>query len=111
MPVESKLPIRVEYAEDFPTYTVDGVVGGLDPKNGRIVFFADEPQLIFNDDNEVVATKITRTYLLNLRMCPDTFCAIARWMNGHADYYENWCREQEENKTIQKELTPSGDEF
>ena len=56
--------------------------GGLDPKEGRMIFFLDTPNPITDVDKEAIKMKhVERDYILDVRMSPATYVSIDEWMN------------------------------
>lgn len=77
---------------DFKSIYVSGVFGGLDPNEGRMLFFLDhlEPKTM----NEPVpgaqkVEKIVRELLIEVHMSPTQFKSIVLWMNEHIKRYED----------------------
>lgn len=83
--------VRLVQPEDLPVLNVDGLFGGLDPTMGRLLLYADRPEVKMHDNGSMSSTAIVRTLLAELRMSPDTFIGVARWMGTQADRYEAWC--------------------
>lgn len=83
--------VRLIQPEDLPVLSVDGLFGGLDPIMGRLLLYADRPEVEMHEDGSMSSTAIVRTLLAELRMSPETFIGVARWMEAQADRYEAWC--------------------
>lgn len=75
----------------MPVLSIDGAFGGLDPSKGRFLIYADRPEADVDENGSMVPVKVVRTILADIRMSPETFLSMARWMNAHADRFEAWC--------------------
>lgn len=83
---------------DFKVIFADGVAGDLNPERGLLTFFYDVPDLETNPQGIISINKLTRHLSIDIRLTPDKWTVIARWMMQHADYYEKWKDEQFKNK-------------
>jgi hypothetical protein len=75
---------------DFKVAYVDGVFGDLNPERGHLAFFYDVPELTTDPDGRMAATGVQRRVVIDLRMSPQRWVAMAHWMMEHADRYEDW---------------------
>ncbi|MDK2890178.1 MAG: hypothetical protein PWR21_810 [Methanoculleus sp.] len=75
---------------EFRVAYVDGVFGDLNPERGHLAFFYDVPELMTDPDGHMAATGVQRRIVIDLRMPPQRWVAMARWMMEHADLYEDW---------------------
>jgi hypothetical protein len=76
---------------DYKTIYTTGVFGGLDPNDGKIIFFIDH--LVPKTTDEPVPgaskiEKITREYLIEIHMTPTQFKGVAIWMGDNVKRYE-----------------------
>jgi hypothetical protein len=94
---------------NFAYVYVTGVFGGLDPNDGRMIFFLDrlEPETLNQPmpGNQVVK-KIVRESQVEIHMTPSQFKTIALWMNQNIQRYEELFGEipmglKEQKKTIE----------
>jgi len=76
---------------DYKYIYATGVFGGLDPNDGRMIFYLDrvEPETV----NEPVPgalklKKIVRELQVEVHMTPTQFKSIAQWMMRHVENYE-----------------------
>ena len=69
---------------DFKVAYVDGVFGDLNPERGRLAFFYDVPELTTDPDGHMAATGIQRRVVIDLRMSPQRWVAMAHWVMGDA---------------------------
>jgi hypothetical protein len=68
-----------------------GVFGGLDPNDGRMIFYLDrlEPETLNQPTpGAQVVKKILRESQVEVHMSPTQFKSIALWMNSHIQRYE-----------------------
>lgn len=96
---EKKRYRRVVVSPDFedtksPDYRYvycTGVFGGLDPNDGRIIFFLDrlEPETVkepFPGSSKV--KKVIRELQVEVHVSPSQFKSIAIWMGNHVKRFE-----------------------
>lgn len=83
---------------DFKVIFVDGVAGELNPDCGTLTFFYDQPDLETNPQGVMSVEKLIRHLAIDIKLSPEKWVLIARWMAKHADYYEKWRNEQHKNK-------------
>ena len=80
-----------EKSPDYKYVYSTGVFGGLDPNDGRIIFFLDrgEPETM-NDTKPgaMKLKKITRELQVEVHMTPTQFKAVAGWMAEQIRRYE-----------------------
>jgi hypothetical protein len=76
---------------NFAYIFVTGVFGGLDPNDGRMIFYLDrlEPETLNqpNPGNQVIK-KVVRESQVEVHMSPSQFKTIAIWMSNHVQKYE-----------------------
>lgn len=93
-------------APDFKVSFVDGVVGGLSPACGRMVFFMELPEMemgrmVQGVGPEMIVRKVKRQFLVDARMSPETYKQIAQWMMRNVEEYEKLSQSgQTENKPM-----------
>lgn len=79
---------RIEITEspDFKAVYVSGVFGGLDPNDGRIIFFLDriKPKMKKGRKGVMVLDKVNRELQVEVRMSPNQFMSVTKWMHEHA---------------------------
>ena len=75
---------------DFKVAYVDGVFGDLNPERGHLTFFYDVPELTTDPDGRMAVMGVQRRVVIDLRMSPQRWVAMAHWMMEHADRYEDW---------------------
>jgi len=71
---------------EYKVFHVNGVFGGADPSEGRIIFYIDHLELKMKEDGhpgEMETDKIVRELLVEVRMSPIEFKAIHDWMETH----------------------------
>ena len=99
-----RLPIRIVQPADLPVLNVDGILGGLDPSQARMLLYADRPEMTIAADGSMAPAAVVRTFLAELRMSPETFVSVARWMGTQAARYEAFSAEADDDETDQKPL-------
>jgi hypothetical protein len=82
-----KMPkIEITRGEGFKAVYASGVFGGLDPNDGRMIFFLDrlKPKMKSREKNIMALEKIERELQVEVHMSPNQFISMAKWMNEHA---------------------------
>jgi hypothetical protein len=80
---------------NFKVASADGAFGFLTPGGGRMAFYVDIPvnetgNIILGESKppELYTNKIRRVSLIDLRMSPETFKSIAKFMTDQVANYE-----------------------
>jgi len=105
---ESKIPpIEILKDQDYKVIHVNGVFGGLDPIEGRMIFYVDilEPEIDLDRSihGAMKVKKIIRKLLVDVRMSPVQFKSIAEWMQSHVKQFEKMQSALNEEKEEKKE--------
>jgi hypothetical protein len=85
--VKGKVPkIEITESNDFRAVYASGVFGGLDPNDGRMIFFLDriKPKMRSTKKNVMQLEKVNREMQVEVHMSPNQFVSVAKWMNEHA---------------------------
>jgi hypothetical protein len=89
----SKIPrIEVSTSSEFRVIHVNAFFGGLNPVEGRIIFYTDifEPEMKTGGKvGEMELNKVNRECEVDIRMSPADFVNLATWMNGHIKRVED----------------------
>jgi hypothetical protein len=83
---KAKVPlIEVTESRDYRVVYASGVFGGLDPNDGRMIFFLDrlKPK-VKRGKSTMELDRISRELQVEVHMSPNQFMSIAKWMNEHA---------------------------
>ncbi len=83
-------PIVVTESPGHRPVYASGVFGGLDPHDGRIVFFLDriKPKMKSEPKGAMTLEKIERELQVEVHMSPSQFASVAKWMMGHVQHFE-----------------------
>jgi hypothetical protein len=97
---------------DFRYVSASGVFGGLDPTDGRIIFFLDrlEPETTNEPTpGSQKIKKVNRELQVEVHMSPAAFKTTAAWMVNHIKTYESLFGEIETDlKSQRSKGTPAG---
>ncbi len=87
---ENKISFELVKDDNYRTIHVNGVFGGLDPVEGRIIFYIDEiePEMDESTPGKMKVKKVVRRLLIDIRMSPAQFKSIADWMQSHIKKFE-----------------------
>ena len=82
-----------------PIYA-SGVFGGLDPNDGRIIFFLDRirPKMKGKPSGGMELDGINRELQVEVHMTPPQFMSVAKWMSEHADRFREMARQRKAGK-------------
>ena len=74
---------------DFRAVYASGVFGGLDPNDGRMIFFLDriKPKMKSGKKNVMQLEKVNRELQVEVHMSPNQFLSVAKWMHEHAQKF------------------------
>jgi hypothetical protein len=81
-----RLPkVEITKGDGFRAVYASGVFGGLDPNDGRMIFFLDRLKPRMRRDKNVMAVeKVERELQVEVHMSPAQFISMSKWMNEHA---------------------------
>lgn len=102
--VEKDLPINVKKSEEFKTICLDGVYGGLNGLSGFIGIYSDEFEQEADENGIMRPISITRTIHTELRMNPEVWIGIARWMQDNAEALKKF-RQSQLDKLIKEKTS------
>ncbi len=82
--------IEISESKDYKAVYASGVFGGLDPHDGRIVFFLDRimPKIKTASKGAMELEKINRELQVEVHMSPSQFASVAKWMMDHVHLFE-----------------------
>lgn len=87
---KSKTPaIDITESPDYKAVYASGVFGGMDPNDSRLIFFLDriKPKIKKSRKTVMEIDKINRELQVEIRMSPNQFISVAKWMNEHAEKF------------------------
>jgi len=86
----SGTPVEITENPDYKVVYTSGVFGGLDPNDGRIIFFLDrlKPKMKTRKKGAMELEKINRELQVEVHMSPPQFMSIAKWMMDHAQRFQ-----------------------
>jgi len=89
---KSKKDVKMEITENpaFRAVYTSGVFGGLDPNDGRVIFFLDriKPAMKNKPRGAMGLGKINRELQVEVHMSPPQFISVAKWMMNHAQRFQ-----------------------
>ncbi len=86
-----KIPkIVVTESSGFKAVYASGVFGGLDPNDGRMIFFLDriKPKIKKASKAVMELDKVERELQVEVHMSPAQFVSVSKWMSGHAEKFQ-----------------------
>jgi len=90
-----EIQYETENDPNFRVVFIDGVLGAVNPIEGRIAFFVDIPvsetgNVVIGEPKppEIYTNKVKRMFLIDVRMSPETFKSVAKWMTDNVATYE-----------------------
>ena len=95
---KEELKFETERDSSFKEMYADGIMGDLNPERGSLTFFYDVPEIETDSKGSCKVKSLTRHLAFEIRVSPEKWIIIARWMAQHADFYERWKNEQFKNK-------------
>ncbi len=101
-PRKPKLPkIEITKSDGFRAVYASGVFGGLDPNDGRMIFFLDrlKPKMKVREKNIMSLEKVERELQVEVHMSPNQFISMAKWMNEHAQKFGKKMKTKKEGST------------
>ena len=89
--IKKKSPkFEITERSDYNVVYASGVFGGLDPNDGRIIFFLDRirPKMRKEPGGAMDLEKINRELQVEIHLPPPQFASVARWMMAHVERFE-----------------------
>jgi hypothetical protein len=85
-----RVPIEIIESPNYRPVYASGVFGGLDPHDGRIVFFLDRirPKMKSDPKGAMELDKVNRELQVEIHMSPSQFASVAKWMIEHVQQFE-----------------------
>ena len=82
---EDKVKVTITKSPDFRLVYANGVFGGLSLQEGRITFYADRliPKIAEDVPGGLRTGYVERELQVEVKMSPQQFLSISRWMQGH----------------------------
>jgi len=87
----SKIPdFEIEDGENFSVIYAMGCFGGLDPSDGRMIFYVDrlKTKPVRGQPGQEELDKVVRERQVEIHMSPATWKSIAKWMTERIEKYE-----------------------
>jgi hypothetical protein len=101
-------PIEMTESPAYRPVYASGVFGGLDPHDGRLIFFLDriKPGMKKSPHGAMELEKVCRELQVEIHMSPSQFASVARWMMGHVQGFEKRIKSKRKDKA-----EPSGTSY
>jgi hypothetical protein len=102
--------IEISEGQNYRAVYASGVFGGLDPHDGRIVFFLDRimPKMRSEPKGAMELEKINRELQVEVHMSPSQFASVAKWMTEHVHLFE---KRMKSGKKPEEEPETSGTSY
>lgn len=84
----SKIKVEVTKSPDFRLVYANGVFGSLTALEGRITFYADRLIPEITEDGGMKTSYVERELQVEVKMSPQQFLSISRWMRSHIERME-----------------------
>lgn len=105
MSTEAKrsIPVKITKRPEFTTLYASGIFGGLNPIEGRIVFYIDRPVPKMKETpiGAMEVSEVERELQVELHLSPATFIQMYEWMKSHIERLEK-------QGALVKEVKPEG---
>jgi hypothetical protein len=92
---EKDVKFEISESQGYRPVYASGVFGGLDPNDGRVIFFLDriKPGMRKEPKGAMALDKINRELQVEVHMSPPQFISVAKWMMDHAQRFEKKMKE------------------
>ncbi|MGA2785724.1 MAG: hypothetical protein ABSF09_13610 [Candidatus Bathyarchaeia archaeon] len=83
-------PVKVTKSADYKTVYATGIFGGINPLEGRIIFYLDRPMPKIKDApyGNMETSEIERELQVEVHMPTGLFLQMFEWMKNHVDRLE-----------------------
>jgi len=101
---QNKPKCELKKDPNYKSIYTTGAYGGLDIRDGHIIFYADQPEPEIDEKSgNMKVGKVVRNLIVDIRMTPDEFMSLANWMNHHVERYK---KNREKLKAMQEKDEP-----
>ncbi|MBN2330676.1 MAG: hypothetical protein JXC85_02575 [Candidatus Aenigmarchaeota archaeon] len=102
--------LEISQSQDYRAVYASGVFGGLDPHDGRIIFFLDRimPKIKSEPKGAMELEKINRELQVEVHMSPSQFASVAKWMTEHVRLFE---KRMKSGKKAKEETEATGTSY
>ena len=82
---EGKPEIKITKSPDFKMLYATGIFGGLNPLEGRMLFFVDRltPKIVDDAMGQMKTDFVEREFQVEVHMSPGVFIGTYKWMEDH----------------------------
>jgi hypothetical protein len=92
---EQGLKLEIVTDPEFRTVHIDGAIVTLNPNFGQLALTYDQPEFKISQNGDIYTDKIQKRVILDARLSPEAFRALACTMMEHVRQYDEWLKQQE----------------
>lgn len=91
---EQALKLEIVMDPEFKTVHIDGAIVMLNPNFGQLALAYDQPEFKVHPNGEIYTDKIQKRVVLDARLSPEAFRALAYTMMEHVQQYDEWLKQR-----------------
>lgn len=88
------LKLEIVMDPEFKTTHVDGAIVTLNPNFGQLALTYDQPEFKVRPNGDIYTDRIQKRVILDARLSPEAFRALAYTMMEHVQQYDEWLKQQ-----------------
>jgi hypothetical protein len=91
---EQALKLEIVTDPEFRTVHIDGAIVTLNPNFGQLALTYDQPEYRIGQNGDIYTDKIQKRVILDARLSPEAFRALACTMMEHLQQYDEWLKQR-----------------
>jgi hypothetical protein len=91
---EQRLKLEIVMDPEFKTVHIDGAIVTLNPNFGQLALTYDLPEFKVHPNGDIYTDKVQKRVIIDARLSPEAFRALACTMMEHMQQYDEWLKQQ-----------------
>ena len=88
------MKLEIVMDPEFRTVHIDGAIVTLNPNFGQLALTYDQPEFKISPNGDIYTDKIQKRVILDARLSPEAFRALACTMMEHLQQYVEWLKQR-----------------
>jgi hypothetical protein len=91
---EQGLKLEIVMDPELKTVHIDGAIVTLNPNFGQLALIYDRPEFKVHPNGDIYTDKVQKRVIIDARLSPEAFRALACTMMEHVRQYDEWLKQQ-----------------
>ena len=88
------MKLEIVMDPEFKTVHIDGAIVTLNPNFGQLALIYDRPEFKVHPNGDIYTDKVQKRVIIDARLSPEAFRALACTMMEHVQQYDEWLKQQ-----------------